>query len=68
MKAERRDFELWREREWRCEWWSVDGLPQVRLYLGAHQVAELTAGPSLDLRRQTAEWHAAAVADRPQQH
>ena len=64
MKPERPGFELWRERDWRCEWWSVDGQAQVRLYFGAHQVAELTAGPALDLQRQTAEWHAAALADR----
>jgi hypothetical protein len=67
MNSERRDFELWRAGDWRCEWWSVGGQPQVRLYLGEHQVADLTSGPHLDLWRQTAEWRAAALADR-QQH
>jgi hypothetical protein len=66
MTSERRDFELWRAGDWRCEWWSVGGKPQVRLYLGQHQVADLTAGPHLDLWRQTAEWRAAALADRHQ--
>ena len=64
MMGEQHNVELWRERDWRCEWWNIDGQPQVRLYLGVHQVAELTAGPRVDLRRQTAEWHAAALADR----
>lgn len=66
MNSERRDFELWRTGDWRCEWWSVGGRPQVRLYLGEHQVADLMPGPHLDLWRQTAEWRAAALADQQQ--
>ena len=64
MDTGRREFEMWRERDWRCEWWSVDGQPQVRLYFGAQLVNELVAGPKLDLRRQTTEWLTAVHADR----
>ena len=55
---------MWRERDWRCKWWSVDGRPQVRLFLGAQLVNELAAGPKLDLHRQIDEWLTAVHADR----
>jgi hypothetical protein len=64
MRTERRDSELWRERHWRCERWSVGGQPQVRLYLRGHLMSELAAGPKLDLERQTDEWLKAARADK----
>ena len=64
MNIQRPQFELWRERDWRCEWWVVSGRPLVRLYLGTHKVNELAAGPNIDLRQQTSEWHKAAHADR----
>lgn len=63
MKDERPGFQLWSEGGWRCEWWTVDGKPQVRLYLDAYLVSELTAGPRLDLERQADFWHANAVAN-----
>ena len=64
MQQVPRNIELWSEREWRCEWWTVDGRPQVRLYFGGHLVNALTDGPNLDLRRQTELWHSAVDADR----
>ena len=64
MESEHRNFELWRESDWRCEWWTVGGRPEVRLYLDGHQVGELADGPQLDLRRQTDEWLIAVRADR----
>ena len=63
MTNEHRDFELWRERNWRCEWWTVSGRPEVRLYLGSFKVGELMAGPNLDLWQQAAQWRLAAHAD-----
>ena len=63
MDTERRNFELWRERDWRCEWCIVNGRPEVRLYFGAQLVNELADGPKLDLQRQTDEWRSAARAD-----
>jgi hypothetical protein len=63
MKIERRDLTLWRERDWRCERWIVDGRPEVRLYFGSHQMSELADGPQLDLQQQTVEWLAAVRAD-----
>jgi hypothetical protein len=64
MQAQRCKVELWRERDWRCEWWVVRGRTQVRLYLGPHLVSRLIEGPRLDLQRQTDEWQAAVHADR----
>jgi hypothetical protein len=64
MDRARRDFELWRERDWRCERWIAGGRPQVRLYLGAYLMSELADGPHLDLQRQTEEWRNAVHADR----
>jgi hypothetical protein len=60
-----RNFEVWRERDWRCEWWIVSGQPQVRLYFGSYLVNELAAGPKLDLQRQAELWRRAAHADKP---
>ena len=65
MNIERRECELWRDGDWRCEWWSVaGGRHQVRLYLGPHLVSDLLDGPRLNLQRQTAEWRTAVHADR----
>ena len=64
MTVERREIELWRHGDWRCEWWSRDGHHQVRLFLGQFLVSELTDGPNLDLARQVHEWRVAAEADR----
>jgi hypothetical protein len=63
MEKEHREFELWREQDWRCEWWSVGGEQQVRLYLGPYKVNELIAGPDVDVHRQMDEWRCAAHAD-----
>lgn len=63
MDTEHRKFELWRECNWRCEWWTVGGRPEVRLYFNGHQVGVLADGPQLDLRRQTDAWLHAARAD-----
>jgi hypothetical protein len=64
MKPEYSKFELWRECNWRCEWWTVAGQSEVRLYLDGHQVGALAAGAQLDLVRQTDEWLIAVLADR----
>jgi hypothetical protein len=63
MVTEHRNFELWHECDWRCEWWTVGGRPEVRLYLNGHKVGELADGPQLDLLRQTDEWRIAVRAD-----
>lgn len=63
MKIERREFTLWRERDWRCERWIVNGRPEVRLYFGSHQMSELSDGPHVSLQQQTDEWLAAVRAD-----
>ena len=63
MKTEHRHFELWRECNWSCEWWTVGGRPEVRLYFNGHQVGDLADGPQLDLRRQTDEWLMAVRAE-----
>ena len=54
---------MWRDGDWRCEWWSVDGHQRVRLFLDHFLVSELGDGPNLDLTRQVREWRAAARAD-----
>jgi hypothetical protein len=64
MPTERRDVELWRERDWHCEAWIVGGQPQVRLYLRDQLVSDLTAGPRLDLHQQTEAWLRAVHADK----
>ena len=61
MQTETR--EIWRDGDWRCEWWSGDGHQWVRLFLGQFLVSELGDGPKLDLQRQVHEWRAAARAD-----
>lgn len=63
MHTEHSKFELWRVCDWRCEWWTVGGQSEVRLYFDGHLVGELADGPQLDLRRQTQEWLLAARAD-----
>jgi hypothetical protein len=63
MKFECRTRELWREREWRCERWIVDGRMQVRLYFDGHLMSELADGPRIDLQQQTDEWLTAVRAD-----
>jgi hypothetical protein len=63
MKPEYRNFELWQECDWRCEWWTVGGRSQVRLFFGDRQVGELADGPQLDLRRQADEWLMAVRVD-----
>jgi hypothetical protein len=64
MQTEHRHVELWRERDWRCEGWIVDGRRQVRLYLGNQLVSDLVAGPRIDLQRQTDAWRRAVHADK----
>jgi hypothetical protein len=64
MTTERRDFEVWRECDWRCESWIVGGRPEVRLYLDGHLVNELADGPKVDRRRQVDEWRSGVHADR----
>jgi hypothetical protein len=64
MNTERRECELWRDGDWRCESWSIDGRPQVRLYLDGRVVSDLLDGPRLDLQRQIAEWRIAVQAEQ----
>ena len=64
MELAVRDRQLWSERDWRCERWSVGGRPQVRLYFGMHLMSELEAGPKLDLSRQSEAWLTAVRADK----
>ena len=63
MNTERRAFELWREREWSCEQWLLDGRPQLRLYLEGHLMSELIAGPQVSLSEQSKQWLNAIRAD-----
>jgi hypothetical protein len=67
MNGEYRNFELWHVYDWRCEWWTVGGRSEVRLYFGGHQVGELADAPQLALRRQTDEWLIAVRADNESQ-
>ena len=62
MKTETRDRELWRDGDWRCEWWTVSGQQEIRLFLGAYRVSVLPNGPGVDLE-QVDVWRAAAHAD-----
>ena len=45
MKTETRDRELWRDGDWRCEWWTVSGQQEIRLFLGPYRVSVLPNGP-----------------------
>jgi hypothetical protein len=64
MSIERRAFELWRERDWSCEQWLLDGRPQLRLYLDGHLMSELVSGPRINLREQSKQWLSAIRADQ----
>jgi hypothetical protein len=63
MKTERRDRELWRDGDWRCEWWTINDQHEIRLFLGPYRVSVLPNGPGVDLWQQVDVWRAAASAD-----
>ena len=63
MPTERRAFELWREHDWTCEQWLLDGRPQLRLYLEGHLMSEVVNAPGINLLEQSKQWLEAVRTD-----